>query len=150
MPMYNIFNTTFKERDNTMNELTVTAAIIKNNDGEILICQRADNASMGGMWEFPGGKLEKHETLEDCIIRECREELSVAISIEGIFAQIDYQYPDKLIHFTFFNASIIDGGIKMKVHQSIKWTALSDIKSYKFCPADIDILDMLINKKIND
>ena len=146
MPMYNIFNTTFKERANAMNELTVTAAIIKNNDGKILICQRADNASMGGMWEFPGGKLENDETLEDCIIRECKEELSIEISIKSIFAQTDYQYPDKLIHFTFFNAFITHGSIEMNVHQNIKWADLSEIKNYRFCPADIDILDMLIKE----
>lgn len=126
-----------------MKELTVTAAIIRNSANKILICQRADNSSMGGFWEFPGGKLEPDETLEDCIIRECREELSVTISVENIFTKTRYQYPDKLINFTFFNAVITNGDIHMNVHKDIKWVDISEMKRYDFCPADIEILDMI-------
>ena len=126
-----------------MKELTVTAAIIRNSANKILICQRTDNSSMGGFWEFPGGKLEPDETLEECVIRECREELSVNISVKDVFAQTRYQYPDKLINFTFFNAVITDGDIHMNVHKNIKWVDISDIKKYNFCPADIEILDMI-------
>lgn len=126
-----------------MKELTVTAAIIRNSANKILICQRADNSSMGGFWEFPGGKLEPDETLEECVIRECREELSVNISVKDVFAQTRYQYPDKLINFTFFNAVITDGDIHMNVHKNVKWVNISDIKKYNFCPADIEILDMI-------
>lgn len=126
-----------------MKELTVTAAIIKNVEGKILICQRADDSSMGGLWEFPGGKLEPSETLEECIVRECREELSIDLSVTDTFAQTKYQYPDKLINFTFFNAVINGGTIKMNVHKDIKWVSVSEIKSYEFCPADVEILDMI-------
>ncbi|MGM9936156.1 MAG: 8-oxo-dGTP diphosphatase MutT [Candidatus Ornithomonoglobus sp.] len=126
-----------------MRELTVTAAVIRNSEGKILICQRADDSSMGGLWEFPGGKLEPGETLEECIIRECKEELAVDLSVTDIFAQTQYQYPDKLINFTFFNAVINNGDIQMNVHKDIKWVSVSEIKNYEFCPADIEILDMI-------
>lgn len=128
-----------------MKELTVAAAIIKNNDGKILICQRADNTSMGGFWEFPGGKLEPHETAEECIERECREELSVDISVKSIFAVTRYRYPDKLINFTFFNAVIINGDIKMNVHKNLKWENVCKLKGYEFCPADIAVIDKILN-----
>ncbi|MGN0163812.1 MAG: 8-oxo-dGTP diphosphatase MutT [Candidatus Ornithomonoglobus sp.] len=126
-----------------MKELTVTAAVIRNSEGKILICQRDDNSSMGGLWEFPGGKLEPGETLEECVIRECKEELAVDLSVTDIFAQTHYQYPDKLINFTFFNAVINNGDIQMNVHKDIKWISVSEIKNYEFCPADIEILDMI-------
>lgn len=126
-----------------MKQITVAAAIIFNNNNELLICRRADDSSMGGLWEFPGGKLEPDETLEECIVRECREELSVCISVTGIFKKMQYQYPDKLINFVFFNASIAEGRICMNVHKEIKWIQISEIRNYEFCPADAEILDML-------
>lgn len=126
-----------------MEKLSVTAAIIRNKEGKILICQRADDSSMGGLWEFPGGKLEPGESLEECVVRECREELSVEIAVHGIFAQTQYQYPDKLIDFTFFSASVTGGDIKMNVHKAIRWADISETANYEFCPADIEILDML-------
>lgn len=130
-----------------MKKISVTAAIIKNAEGKILICQRADNSSMGGLWEFPGGKLEPGETPEECVIRECMEELSIKLSVTDIFARTQYQYPDKLIDFTFFNASVTGGDMKMNVHKDMKWVTVSEMKDYEFCPADIEILDMLSSGK---
>ena len=127
-----------------MKQITVTAAIIVNDNNELLICRRADGSSMGGLWEFPGGKLEPGETLEECIVRECKEELSVDIAVIGIFKKTQYRYPDKLIDFTFFNAYIVNGCICMNVHKEIKWIPVSEIRNYEFCPADAEILDMLV------
>ena len=72
-------------------QFQVTAAIIRQ-DGKYLICQRAHDDSLPLMWEFPGGKLEPGETLEECIIRECQEELGVDIRICGEYGRTSYPY----------------------------------------------------------
>ena len=126
-----------------MKSISVAAAIIKNGRGEILICQRAKGGSMGGLWEFPGGKLEEGETLNECIVRECKEELDIAIEPISVFANTEYQYPDRFIKFTFFNVRILSGTIQRKVHDDIQWISRERLSDYEFCPADVDIIKQL-------
>lgn len=121
-----------------MKKTNVTAAIIRQDD-KILICQRAEGGSCSGLWEFPGGKLEDGESLDECLVRECREELGLRIKIKEIYAKTSYKYGEKEMDFTFFNAEIIEGEIKMKVHQDIKWVNGQELKFYTFCPADVEI-----------
>lgn len=125
----------------------VTAAIIRNEEGRILICQRGPGGNCEYLWEFPGGKLEPGETPEECIIRECREELEIDIAVKGIFAETTYQYPDREIAFTFFDAAVIGGRPKMDVHNDMRWVTTSEMENYEFCPADIAIVEIL--KKTN-
>lgn len=122
--------------------IQVAAAIIQKND-KILICQRNAGGNFAFLWEFPGGKLELNETFEQCVIRECKEELDIDIKIKDIFANMIYSYTDKDITFTFFNTEFIGGEIKMNVHKDIKWVLRSELKNYKFCPADENIVNSL-------
>lgn len=124
--------------------IKVAAAIIHEND-KILICQRGAGGNCAFLWEFPGGKLESGETMEQCVIRECREELGIGIAIKRIFAKTAYQYPDKEIEFTFFEAEFIDGGIILEVHNDFKWVSPSELKNYLFCPADEPIVKKLVD-----
>ena len=61
----------------------VAAAIIRNADGRILICRRGQGGSCAFLWEFPGGKQEQGENMEECLVRECREELGIEIAVRG-------------------------------------------------------------------
>lgn len=130
-----------------MKTITVTAAIIENENNEVLICKRAVGSSMGGLWEFPGGKLEENETYEECVVRECKEELEVEICPIGIFAKTEYQYPDRYIKFTFFNAKIQSGMPKKNVHDDIRWVKYGELNSFEFCPADMEIIEKLIQQR---
>ena len=118
--------------------IEVTAAIIKNKD-KILICQRPKGKKMADMWEFPGGKTEVGETSEQCIIRECNEELDITISIDNIFADITKED----LHITFFICRIIEGVIKLKEHQDSRWVTKEELSDYTFCPADTKVIEML-------
>jgi 8-oxo-dGTP diphosphatase len=122
--------------------IQVTAAIIYHND-KILICQRAEGSSCSLLWEFPGGKLEPGEMLEECIVRECKEELDIDIRPLKIYQQMSYQYPEREIYFTFFIAEILGGQIKKNVHKDIKWVEPSELGQYEFCPADVEIVNKL-------
>lgn len=138
-----VFGTHGSEKKKRM--LKVMAAIIQQK-GKILICQRGDGGNCAFLWEFPGGKLESGESKEECLIRECEEELGVQITIGSVFAKTTYQYPDREIAFTFFHAQIVAGEIVPKVHHQVRWVTPHEIMKYDFCPADIEIVEML-NKK---
>ena len=118
--------------------IEVTAAIIKNKD-KILICQRPKGKKMADMWEFPGGKTEVGETSEQCIIRECNEELDITISIDNVFADITKED----LHITFFICRIVEGTIKLKEHQDSRWVTKEELSDYTFCPADTKVIEML-------
>lgn len=89
--------------------ILVSAAIIRNTAGEILICQRGAGGSCAFLWEFPGGKQEAGETAADCLVRECREELGIEIDIVALVEQTSYTYPDNKIGLSFFAAQITGG-----------------------------------------
>lgn len=127
---------------NTMDGIQVTAAIIQQ-EGKILICQRAYGGNCSYLWEFPGGKLEVGETLEGCVIRECKEELGLTIKVTDVFAETTHFYGEKKMIFTFFNVGIVSGEIIRKVHQDIRWVPAEELEYYSFCPADVDIAERL-------
>ena len=123
----------------------VGAAIIKNAEGKILVCQRNQGASCEFLWEFPGGKKEKGEHFEECVIRECKEELGIEIEIEKRFAQTEFQYNDAKIGFVFFLTKIVSGNIVLNVHKAMKWVEPSQMGELEFCPADVEIVERLQN-----
>ena len=125
-------------------QFQVTAAIIRQ-DGKYLICQRAHDDSLPLMWEFPGGKLEPGETLEQCIIRECQEELGVDIRICGEFGKTSYPYKEWQLVFTFYMAEIAAGLPVTTVHEQIRWVSAAELMEYTFCPADVEIVEKLVN-----
>jgi len=95
------------------------------------------------LWEFVGGKVEKGETKEQALIRECREELGVLVSVSNVFMEVDHIYPDVAVHLTLFNAKI-EKGIPQKLeHNDIRWIRVNEIDVYDFCPADTEILKKL-------
>lgn len=124
----------------------VVAALIWN-ENKFLICQRPVNKTRALQWEFVGGKTEDGETKEEALIRECREELDVTVSVGDIFYEVDHEYPDIFIHLTLFNCTIAEGKIKMLEHNDIKWITPEEIPFYEFCPADKDILEKIMSDK---
>ncbi len=124
--------------------LDVVAALIWNED-KFLICQRPATKTRALMWEFVGGKVEKGETKEEALIRECQEELGITLNVGDIFMEVIHEYPDITIRLTLFNATIAAGIPQMLEHNDIEWITPSEIPNYQFCPADEEILRRLIN-----
>ncbi len=127
--------------------IRVSAAIIKNSDNEILICQRGPGGSCQFLWEFPGGKIEPGESPEECLVRECREELEIDIEVQDLFAQTTHSYPERDIEFMFFSASLKKGVPTPSVHKNIKWVLQDMLKQYEFCPADVSVVEKLAKDK---
>ena len=117
----------------------VVAALIWQGD-KFMICQRPAHKSRGLLWEFVGGKVEPGETKEQALIRECKEELAVTLSVGDVFMDVIHKYPDLTVHLTLFNAIIADGEPQKLEHNDIQWITPSEISNFEFCPADDEIL----------
>lgn len=124
----------------------VTAAIIRDGD-KILICQRTADDECGMLWEFPGGKREDNETLEECITREINEELELDIKLLGVFTRSIYHFNGKQLYFTVYNAEITSGKLRLNVHNAAKWVTTEEITDYEFMPADIEFVEKLVKKE---
>lgn len=117
----------------------VVAALIRDND-KFMIFQRPVTKTRAYQWEFVGGKVEKGETLEEALIRECQEEIGVTVRVGDVFMEVDHEYPDITIHLTLFNAEIVDGVPQKLEHNDIRSITPDEIPQYRFCPADDEIL----------
>ena len=120
----------------------VVAALIRDTD-RVLICQRPAHKARGMLWEFVGGKVEPGESREEALIRECREELAITISVGDIFTEVTHTYPDLTIHLTVFNTEITAGVPRKLEHNDLRWITADELDRYAFCPADQPIVEKL-------
>ncbi len=118
--------------------IQVTAAILQK-DHRILICQRPEGKSCALLWEFPGGKQEPHESLEECLIRECQEELGITIANLHPFDTVVLE--DKGLCLHFFTANIASGTLTRKEHAAFRWVDREELSQYSFCPSDTIMLE---------
>ena len=124
----------------------VVAALIWDND-QFMICQRPAHKARGLLWEFVGGKVETGETKEAALIRECQEELAVTLSVGDVFMEVIHEYPDITVQLTLFNAVIAEGIPQKLEHNDVRWITPAEIPQYDFCPADVEILDKIMELK---
>lgn len=121
----------------------VAAAVIENREGRILIARRKGEISLGGYWEFPGGKIEPGETAEECAARELREEMDVHVETGGVFAESIYDYGDKVVRLIAVRAVLLGGKMTLHDHDEIRWVSVGEMGDYLFAPADEEIVDLL-------
>ena len=126
-------------------KITEVVAALIWDENRFMICQRPAHKARGLLWEFVGGKVEAGETKEQALIRECREELAVTLSVGEVFMDVVHEYPDLLVHLTLFHASIAEGVPQKLEHNDIRWITIGEIPEYEFCPADTEILERLVN-----
>lgn len=122
--------------------LRVAAAIISNKEGKVLICRRC-SGNCSGLWEFPGGKQEQGESLVDCVIRECQEELDIVIKPGEVFGVESYYHDGKRCEFTFLEAKLIKGTLKPSVHSEVRWVDTEELRQQEYCPADMGVVEAL-------
>jgi len=122
---------------------TVTAAILRDVQGHILLCRRAMGQSNCGLWEFPGGKLEPGETLQECLQRELFEELSITSQIGAVIGESEYHYGHGSIRLIALEASWTAGAMELRVHDQVAWVFPSHLTEYTLSPADVPIAHKL-------
>ncbi|GAB3520052.1 (deoxy)nucleoside triphosphate pyrophosphohydrolase [Photobacterium alginatilyticum] len=122
--------------------LLVVAAVIEK-DGRYLLAQRFDHASQGGLWEFPGGKVEEGETPEQALERELQEELAITTCTGRWLADSVFDYGDKVIHLKGYLSHWQSGELVLHSHQNAVWVEHAEMAAYPLCPADYPIVAAL-------
>ena len=122
----------------------VAAAIEK--DGEIFCAQRPENKSLGGLWEFPGGKLEPGDTPEEALVREIQEELNSTIEILSYINEASYDYDFGTVIMKTYHAKLISGNLELLEHQNSTWLAPQDLKTLDWAPVDRPAVELLSKK----
>lgn len=125
--------------------MDVTCAIIRNEEGRILIVQRGDSGDHAFKWEFPGGKVRERETTEDCIVREIDEELGMNIIISGSLEPVDYDYGHKQVRLIPFICDTLDKLPVLNEHNDYRWISEKDFGQFDFCEADIIVAERYIS-----
>ena len=128
------------EDDALTRNLTVVAAVIRDGDGRVLLTRRPDDHHMGGLWEFPGGKVDDGEAPADALVRELREELGVAASIERPITFAVHEEPGLRILLLFYAARILDGEPNGKEGQAVTWVPIAELASFPTPPADAELI----------
>lgn len=125
-----------------MKKIKVVAAIIIDND-KVLATQRG-YGEFKGLWEFPGGKIEKSESKEEALIREIKEELNGNITVEKFLLNIKFQYPDFYLDMGCYKCKL-KGEIELLEHMNAKWLSKEELNSVKWIQADIEAVEYLKN-----
>lgn len=132
----------------SLKRVDVAVGIIINSSFEVLMAQRALSLHQGGLWEFPGGKIEPDETIEDALKRELREEISINIYSFEPLISMEHHYPDKHVCLHTYKITAYSGEPKICDGQlDLKWISLKswNIKNYPLPAANIKIMQTLIN-----
>ena len=128
--------------DNSMKSEDVVAAIIKKGN-LYLVTQRNKDKYMGLKWEFPGGKVEANETLQEALTREIYEELNININVYEKIAEERYKDSKINIVLHYFLCSIKDGAISLNEHEAMQWTDKTDFDKYDFVVGDGNITSLI-------
>ena len=120
----------------------VTAAVLRRN-GRIFVTRRLPHQRLGGMWEFPGGKVEAGESPEAALRRELMEELGVDARVGALLESVDHTYEWGRIRLLAYDAEIVSGEPELRDHDCGEWVLPEELANYAFTPADLPIVDAL-------
>jgi 8-oxo-dGTP diphosphatase len=123
-----------------MNPLQVAVGVVKNPEGKILISHRHAELHQGGLWEFPGGKIEPFETAESALARELKEELNIGVVSAVPLITIRHRYPDRFVQLNVFLVEQFSGEAKSLEGQPFKWVAPYELDRYEFPAANRPIV----------
>ena len=132
-------NSAKKPHDSTKKILRAVAGVIKR-EGLILIGKRCIDDSYGGLWEFPGGKIEEGETDSQCLEREIQEELGLDSEIGKL---IHVNQPSPTFQLSVYHARIADGEPELREHDEFRWVTAAQLYEYKMLPADGPVIKIL-------
>ena len=127
-----------------MKTIEVVAAMIQVEDMILVVQRKEDEKAYKSLkWEFPGGKVEEGERLEDAVIREVKEELQLDINPVASIGRVVYEYPDSTVDLTLFHCALIDGLPILKEHNDLSWTDKSLLYTFDWSAADRELLQLL-------
>lgn len=121
----------------------VAVGVIRNSLGEILIAQRPKNKYKGGLWEFPGGKVEQNETVFQALQRELKEELAIEVISAESWLQFQHDYSDRIVLLDTWNVTAFSGEPRGVEGQLIRWVLPEDFHQFEFPEGNKFILEQL-------
>ena len=127
--------------------IVVVAAAIIQQDEKVLLTRRKIDVHQGGLWEFPGGKQEIGETLEQCLRRELKEEIDIEVGDLKLFSTVRHRYRDKEVELHFFLCSMYQGIPKSLECLEVAWVTKTDLPFYDFPAADQPVLKEILQEK---
>jgi len=128
-------------------QLVVTAAVIRREDGRILLAQRKPGAHMGLRWEFPGGKLEWGEEPRDGLAREIREELGIEVKVGPVVEVVAHAYEDRHVVLIGYLCEYAGGDLQLLDVQDAVWVEAQHLLAYDLAPADVPIVERLLARE---
>jgi 8-oxo-dGTP diphosphatase len=144
----NVISDVSSTSSNHPNVVHVAVGILQNEQGKILLAKRAKHQHQGGLWEFPGGKVESGESVFDALVREFIEEVGVKIIDAEPFQKIQHVYRDnsgdKEVLLDVWLSRQFEGVAQGKENQAIAWVDIQQLEKYSFPQANQAIIDQLI------
>lgn len=127
-----------------LKQVHVVGAVIMNEQQEILCALRSLEMSLGGLWEFPGGKIEAGETPQEALTREIQEELGCTIEVGDFLATCTHEYPNVRVQLDTYFARIVTGAPEAKEHEKLEWVGKDTLNELAWAPADVPTVDRLV------
>jgi 8-oxo-dGTP diphosphatase len=130
-----------------MKRVEVAAGVIYNPQGQILIAKRGANQHQGGLWEFPGGKIEAGEYAQQALTRELQEELAISVTASEPLIRIEHEYSDKSVVLDVWCVTAFSGQARGVEGQPLEWVLPSDLKNYDFPAANEPIIEAVLKRE---
>ena len=125
-----------------MKRYDVVGAVIIEN-GFVLCAQRGSNGLLGGLWEFPGGKIEPGETPREALVREIAEELDCSVTVGAEVELTTHQYEFGIVELRTFYCELVSGTPYATEHAQLRWVSPTDLSELDWAPADIPAVDRI-------
>ena len=122
-------------------QIHVVAAIIRQDD-QVFATERG-YGDFKDWWEFPGGKVEAHETPQEALAREIREELDTVIEVGDFLTTVTYAYPNFDLTMDCFWCRIAEGHLTLLEHEAARWLPLDNLRQVKWLPADVEVVEAI-------
>ncbi len=126
-----------------MKYIEVVAAVIVNEKNQIFCARRKDQGELALKWEFPGGKIEQHESFEEALVREIKEEFSSTIKVNDFIMTVKHQYQGFHLTMHAFYAEVIEGNLTPNEHTDSKWLSIHELHTLDWAEADLPIVQAL-------
>jgi mutator protein MutT len=127
-----------------MKRIDAAIAVVVRGD-KVLICQRKDDDTFGGYWEFPGGKQEHGETLEECLARELTEELAISAKPTARLTVVEHDYPHVQLRLHPFVCEHTEGEPQHLECQATLWIEPAALRDYRFPPANESLIEEVVS-----
>lgn len=123
--------------------IDVVCGVIEDADGRFLACLRPKGKHLGGLWEFPGGKVDPGESPGSALIRELKEELGVHVTVGSPLSEVIWNYGERTIRLLPYRCSVVCGEPRALEHEAVLWCSSDELQQLSWAAADVPVLQEL-------